>query len=173
MHVIVIAANGPVFCVGHDLKELTAAGCQLVAACDLAVAADDAQVATPGINIGLYSSTPTVALTRNIGRKSAMRMLLSGDMMCAEKAHAMGLVRDVAASSDLTETTMALARRIAAKSPATPKTGKETFYDQVEMPLRETCELAAEVMALNVPEPDALEGIGAHFERRAPQWNPL
>ena len=216
VHVIVIAANGPVFCAGHDLKELTvartqpdrgkafferamgkcvrlmmsivrcpkpviaevhgiatAAGCQLVATCDLAVAADDAQFATPGVNIGLFCSTPMVALTRNIGRKSAMRMLLSGDMVPAGEAQAMGLVSDVAASDDLTETTMALAGRIAAKSPATLKIGKEAFYAQVEMPLPDAYEFSAEAMVLNMLEPDAQEGIGAFFERRAPQWNPL
>lgn len=216
VHVIVIAANGPGFCAGHDLKELTAAreqpdggkafferamgkcvrmmmsivrcpkpviaevhgiataaGCQLVATCDLAVAAEDAQFATPGVNIGLFCSTPMVALTRNVGRKPAMRMLLTGDMVRAEEAQAMGLVSDVAESSDLTETTMALASRIAAKSPATLKIGKETFYAQVEMPLPEAYEFTAEVMVLNMLEPDAQEGIGAFFEKRAPQWNPL
>ncbi|MDE0208979.1 MAG: enoyl-CoA hydratase [Boseongicola sp.] len=216
VHVIVIAANGPVFCAGHDLKELTAArtqpdrgkafferamgkcvrlmmsivrcpkpviaevhgiataaGCQLVSTCDLAVAADDAQFATPGVNIGLFCSTPMVALTRNVGRKSAMRMLLTGDMVRAEEAQAMGLVSDVAASNDLTETTMALAGRIAAKSPATLKVGKETFYAQVEMPLPEAYGFAADVMVLNMLEPDALEGIAAFFDRRAPHWRPL
>ena len=216
VHVIVIAANGPGFCAGHDLKELTAAreqpdggkaffemamgkcarlmmsivrcpkpviaeihgiataaGCQLVATCDLAVAADDALFGTPGVNIGLFCSTPMVALTRNIGRKSAMRMLLTGDMLGAEEARALGLISDVAASSDLTETTMALAGRIAAKSPATLKIGKETFYAQVEKPLPEAYEFAAEVMVVNMMEPDAQEGIGAFLGKRAPKWNPL
>ncbi|MDE0347644.1 MAG: enoyl-CoA hydratase-related protein, partial [Boseongicola sp.] len=140
---------------------------------DLAVAADDAQFATPGVNIGLFCSTPMVALTRNVGRKSAMRMLLTGDMVRAEEAQAMGLVSDVAASNDLTETTMALAGRIAAKSPATLKVGKETFYAQVEMPLPEAYGFAADVMVLNMLEPDAQEGIAAFFERRAPHWRPL
>lgn len=216
VHVIVIAANGPGFCAGHDLKELTAAregadrgraffqetmgkcaaamlaivrcpkpviaevhgiataaGCQLVAACDLAVAANDARFATPGVNIGLFCSTPMVALSRNVGRKVAMRMLLTGDMVGAEEARDLGLLSDVTDPGTLTESAMALATRIAGKSPATLKIGKEAFYQQVEMNLPEAYDFAAEVMVMNMLEPDAKEGIGAFIEKRTPSWQSL
>lgn len=216
VHVIVVAANGPGFCAGHDLKELTgaraeadkgraffqatmakcaeamlsivrcpkpviaevhgvatAAGCQLVASCDLAVAAADANFATPGVNIGLFCSTPMVALSRNVGRKAAMRMLLTGDMVGAMDARAMGLVSDVAEPDMLTETAMALAARIAEKSPATLKIGKEAFYQQIEMDLPEAYDFAANVMVMNMLEPDAEEGIGAFIEKRVPHWQSL
>ncbi|MEL7049138.1 MAG: enoyl-CoA hydratase [Pseudomonadota bacterium] len=213
VHVVVIAANGPGFCAGHDLKELTAAregadrgqaffqetmgkcakamlsivrcpkpviaevhgiataaGCQLVASCDLAVAADDARFATPGVNIGLFCSTPMVALSRNVGRKTAMRMLLTGDMVGAEEARAFGLVSDITEPGDLTTTTMELAQRIAAKAPAVLRIGKEAFYQQVEMNLPDAYDFATEVMVLNMLEPDAEEGIGAFIEKRQPSW---
>ncbi len=216
VHVIIIAANGPGFCAGHDLKELTgaraeadkgraffqatmakcaeamlsivrcpkpviaevhgvatAAGCQLVASCDLAVAAEDAEFATPGVNIGLFCSTPMVALSRNVGRKTAMRMLLTGDMVGAEDARSIGLISDIAGAESLTETAMSLAARIAEKSPATLKIGKEAFYQQVEMDLPNAYDFATQVMVMNMLEPDAEEGIGAFIDKRAPSWKPL
>ena len=216
VHVIVIAAAGPGFCAGHDLKELTAAraapdngraffedtmdkcaglmmaivrcpkpviaevhgvataaGCQLVASCDLAVASDVAQFATPGVNIGLFCSTPMVALSRNVGRKTAMKMLLTGDLISADDAARIGLVNDVVAAADVRSATYDLARKIASKAPATLRIGKEAFYRQVEMPLPDAYRYAAEVMVLNMLEPDAKEGISAFIGKRNPVWNPL
>ncbi|MEK6216872.1 MAG: enoyl-CoA hydratase, partial [Boseongicola sp.] len=189
VHVIVIAANGPGFCAGHDLKELTAAranadkgraffeetmdkcarlmlaivrcpkpviaevhgvataaGCQLVATCDLAVASDVAQFATPGVNIGLFCSTPMVALSRNVGRKAAMKMLLTGDLINAAEAERIGLINDVVSASDLRPATDKLAHQIASKAPATLRIGKEAFYQQVELPLPDAYRHASEVM---------------------------
>lgn len=216
VHVIIIAANGPGFCAGHDLKELTAArsqpdagrgffedtmgkcaalmlavvrcpkpviaevqgiataaGCQLVASCDLAIASTEARFATPGVNIGLFCSTPMVALSRNLGRKDAMHMLLTGDLIPADKAAGIGLVNEVVPPGALSGHTMALATRIAGKSPAAVKIGKEAFYRQLEMPLPDAYRFAAEVMVLNMLDPDAAEGIGAFVEKRSPSWRLL
>ena len=148
----------------------SAAGCQLVASCDLAVGAENARFATPGVNIGLFCSTPMVALSRNVGRKAAMRMLLTGDMMSADDARAIGLLSDVAAPSELTNTAMAMAAQIATKSPATLKIGKEAFYQQIEMALPDAYDFASNVMVANMLEPDAEEGIGAFIEKREPVW---
>ncbi|MBO0709716.1 MAG: enoyl-CoA hydratase [Acetobacteraceae bacterium] len=208
VHVVVIAANGPAFCAGHDLREMranpgrgsyealftqcsrlmtklvrlpkpviarvhgvaTAAGCQLVASCDLAVAAVGARFATPGVDIGLFCSTPMVALSRAVGRKAAMEMLLTGDLIGAGQAQALGLVNRVVPEADLDAAVAALARQIAEKSPLTVAIGKEAFYAQAEMPLDEAYRYAAEVMTRNMLARDAEEGIDAFLTKRAPLW---
>ncbi len=210
---IVLAANGPAFCAGHDLKEMTAhradadggrvffektmtacsammqaivacpkpviaavngmataAGCQLVATCDLAVAAQTAMFATPGVNIGLFCSTPMVALSRNLTRKKAMEMLLLGDNMTADQAAAHGLVNRVVLADQVRDAAVEMARQIAAKSKATVAIGKEAFYRQIEMPLGHAYDYAATVMVENMMQADAEEGICAFIEKRAPQW---
>ncbi len=151
----------------------TAAGCQLVATCDLAVASEAARFATPGVDIGLFCSTPMVALSRNVGRKASMKMLLTGDLISANEAARIGLVNDVVPAAELRGATDALGRQIASKSPATLKIGKEAFYQQIEMALPDAYRHAAEVMVMNMLEPDAEEGIGAFIEKRAPSWRPL
>lgn len=210
---IVLAAEGPAFCAGHDLKELsarradadagraffkqtmdacaglmlaivrcpkpviaavhataTAAGCQLVATCDLAVAAEGAHFCTPGVNIGLFCSTPMVALSRNVPRKRAMEMLLLGDMIDAAEAANYGLVNRVVPAGEAMTQALALAGRIAAKSPVTVAIGKEAFYAQIEQPLAEAYAFAADVMVENMLRRDAVEGIGAFLEKRKPEW---
>ena len=210
---IVLAAKGPVFSAGHDLKELTAhrrdadgglafyeramsrcsdmmqtivacpkpviaavqgtataAGCQLVATCDLAVAAEEAQFCTPGVNIGLFCSTPMVALTRNVGRKQAMEMLLLGEMLPAAKAAEYGLVNRVVPQASLMQEALAIAGKIAGKSPATVAIGKATFYAQAEMPLKDAYAHATKVMVENMMARDAAEGIAAFLDKRKPQW---
>ena len=210
---VVLAANGPAFSAGHDLKEFTnhrsdedrgrayfkhimttcsvmmqqivtlpqpviaavqapatAAGCQLVASCDLAVASRAAKFATPGVNIGLFCSTPMVALSRNVLRKHAMEMLLSGDMITAEHAARIGLVNFVVEAGSEREEALKLAKTIATKSSLTVKIGKEAFYRQIEMPLAEAYKYAAEVMVENMLARDAEEGIDAFIEKRAPKW---
>lgn len=211
--VVVIAAAGPVFSSGHDLKELaarrtdgdkgaaayaalftqcsalmqsivrhpkpviaqvqgtaTAAGCQLVASCDLAIAADTARFATPGVNIGLFCSTPMVALSRNVPRKAAMEMLLTGEMLGADDAARIGLVNRAVPPEMLEAEVMAMATRIAAKPRATVRTGKEAFYNQLDMPLAQAYDYASRVMTENMLDADACEGIGAFLEKREPQW---
>jgi len=148
----------------------TAAGCQLVATCDLAVAADTARFATPGVDIGLFCSTPMVALTRAVGRKAAMEMLLSGEMIDAAKAQALGLVNRVVAGTELDAAVTALAELIAGKSPLTVAIGKEAFYRQTEMPLADAYAYAAEVMTRNMLARDAEEGIDAFLQKRPPVW---
>jgi len=210
---VVLAANGPVFCAGHDLKELTAhradadkglafyteamtrcaammqaivacpkpviaavtgtataAGCQLVATCDLAVAATDAKFCTPGVNIGLFCSTPMVALSRNVGRKRAMEMLLLGDLLSAADAAAYGLVNRVVAANQVLDEALTLAGKIAAKSPLTVAMGKAAFYAQAEMPLKEAYAYTAKVMVDNMMARDAEEGISAFLDKRKPEW---
>lgn len=210
---IVLAANGPAFCAGHDLKELTAhradadggrafyadtmqrcaalmqsivacpkpviasvhatataAGCQLVATCDLAVAAETAKFCTPGVNIGLFCSTPMVALSRNVPRKRAMEMLLLGDLLGAAEAADYGLVNRVVAPERVLDEALAMARQIAAKSSATVAIGKEAFYRQIEQPLAEAYGYAADVMVRNMMTEDAREGIGAFVAKRKPVW---
>jgi enoyl-CoA hydratase/carnithine racemase len=156
----------PVIAQVHGVA--TAAGCQLVASCDLAVAAADARFATPGVNIGLFCSTPMVALSRNVGRKAAMRMLLTGEPIDAETALRVGLVSDVVPPADLGQRTAALAAAIAAKSPPTLAIGKAAFYRQLELPLAAAYADAAAVMVANLAQPDAREGIAAFLEKRAP-----
>ena len=148
----------------------TAAGCQLVATCDLAVAAEDARFATPGVNIGLFCSTPMVALTRAIGRKPAMEMLLTGDLVDAATAQALGLVNRVVKPAELRAATMDLARQIAAKSALTVAIGKEAFYAQAELGLGDAYRYAAEVMTRNMLARDAAEGIDAFLAKRPPVW---
>lgn len=213
VRVVILAANGPAFCAGHDLKEMTsgragpdrgrayftkvmalcsgvmqaivtcpkpviaevsgiatAAGCQLVASCDLAIAAETAQFSTPGVHIGLFCSTPMVALSRTVANKHAMEMLLTGDMTPAARAAEIGLVNRVVPTEALREATMALARKIASKSSLTLAIGKRAFYAQREMPLAEAYAHASQVMVENMLAQDAEEGIGAFIEKRAPQW---
>jgi enoyl-CoA hydratase/carnithine racemase len=210
---VVLAAEGPAFCAGHDLKELTArrsdadggrayfkhimstcsgmmqqivrlpqpviacvqgvataAGCQLVASCDLAVASTEAKFATPGVDIGLFCSTPMVALSRNVPRKHAMEMLLTGEMVPADRAAQIGLVNRVVAPGEERAAALALARTVASKSSYTLKIGKEAFYRQVEMGLADAYDYASQVMTENMMARDAEEGICAFIEKRAPKW---
>ena len=149
----------------------TAAGCQLVATCDLAVAAPDARFATPGVNIGLFCSTPMVALTRAIGRKAAMEMLLTGKLIDAETAQAIGLVNRVVPREGLRDAVDDLAHEIASKSALTVKIGKEAFYRQAELDLAAAYRYAAEVMTTNMLARDAGEGIDAFLTKREPIWH--
>jgi enoyl-CoA hydratase/carnithine racemase len=210
---LVIAANGPAFSAGHDMKELTArrsdadrgrayfgmimnacsammqaivhlpkpvvasvqgvataAGCQLVASCDLAVASEAASFATPGVDIGLFCSTPMVALSRNVPRKQAMEMLLTGEPVPAATARDIGLVNRVVPAGQEREAAIALAQKVALKSAYTVKLGKEAFYRQAEMSLAAAYRYAAEVMTENMMARDAEEGIGAFIEKREPKW---
>lgn len=210
---VVLAARGPVFSAGHDLKEITArradadggrgfydrametcarvmqaivalpqpvvaavqgvataAGCQLVATCDLAVASDQARFATPGVDIGLFCSTPAVALARAVPRKAAMEMLLLGEMVPATEALRIGLVNRVVPAEQVMDTAMDLARSIAARSALTVRMGKRAFYRQVDLPLAEAYREAACVMADNLMAHDAAEGIGAFVGKRKPVW---
>lgn len=148
----------------------TAAGCQLVASCDLAVAGDKARFCTPGVNIGLFCSTPMVALSRNLSRKHAMEMLLLGDMVDALEAHRFGLVNRVVAEGAALETALAMAAQIASKSTHTVRIGKRAFYEQVEMPVREAYLHAGRAMAENLMARDAEEGVSALLAKRAPEW---
>ena len=148
----------------------TAAGCQLVASCDLAVAEEGARFATPGVNIGLFCSTPMVALSRAVGRKAAMEMLLTGDAVSAAKAREIGLITRVVPAAALDGEVAALAGAIAAKSPVVLSIGKEAFYRQVEMGLDDAYAYTSEVMCLNMAKRDAAEGIDAFIEKRAPVW---
>ena len=148
----------------------TAAGCQLVASCDLAVASSAASLATPGVDIGLFCSTPMVALSRNVARKHAMEMLLTGDAVSAAEAQRIGLVNRVVAPGTEREEALALARTIASKSALTVKIGKEAFYRQLELGLADAYAYASEVMVENMLARDAEEGIGAFIEKRTPTW---
>ena len=148
----------------------TAAGCQLVASCDLAGAADTARFATPGVNIGLFCSTPMVALSRNVSRKHAMEMLLTGEMISASRAEEIGLVNRVVDEQVLDDTVYRLARTIADKSSHTLRIGKEAFYRQLDMPLAEAYDYTAKVMADNLQADDAQEGICAFLDKRTPEW---
>jgi enoyl-CoA hydratase/carnithine racemase len=213
VRVVVLAAAGPVFSAGHDLKEMsahradpdrgrayfadilgrcsammqqitalpqpviaavegtaTAAGCQLVASCDLAVAGADAKFCTPGVHIGLFCSTPMVALSRNLAAKHALEMLLLGEMVPADEAARMGLVNRVVPASEALAEAQRLASVIASKSAATVKIGKRAFYEQREMGLSAAYDHASAVMVENMLARDAEEGIGAFMEKRAPVW---
>ncbi len=208
VRVVVIAANGPVFCAGHDLKEIranpgraayetlfkqcsvlmrtiielrqpviarvhglaTAAGCQLVATCDLAIAGASATFCTPGINIGLFCSTPMVALTRNVPRKHAMEMLLTGEIIDARRAAELGLINRAVADDALDAEVHALAAKIVAKSPLTLAIGKKAFYRQIELGVAEAYDYASETMTTNMLARDAEEGIDAFLEKRPPSW---
>ena len=213
IRVVVLGANGPGFCAGHDMKEMTArrsdpdrgrayfkqlmdscsammqtivhlpkpviaavqgpasaAGCQLVASCDLAIASSAAKFATPGVNIGLFCSTPMVALSRNVSQKHAMEMLLTGDLISAEEAQRIGLVNRVVPPGAERDEALKLARQIASKSALTVKIGKEAFYRQLEMSLADAYRYASDVMVENMLARDAEEGIGAFIDKRTPNW---
>ena len=148
----------------------TAAGCQLVASCDLAIAADTARFATPGVDIGLFCSTPMVALSRNVGRKAAMEMLLTGEMITADRAAAIGLINRVVPEAELDDAITALAATIAAKSRPVLSLGKAAFHRQAEMDLDAAYAYASDVMVRNMQARDAAEGIEAFLVRRAPKW---
>lgn len=212
--VIILSANGPGFCAGHDLKEITAArtqddkgrafytrtmnncaavmqaiiacpkpviasvqgiataaGCQLVASCDLALAVGEAKFATPGVHIGLFCSTPMVALSRNIPRKHALEMLLTGELISAEQAASWGLINRVVAAEQLQEETRKMAELVAGKPSSTVKIGKQAFYKQLEMPLHDAYQYAAAIMVENMLNKDAEEGIGAFIEKRAANFH--
>ncbi|MEM7226459.1 MAG: enoyl-CoA hydratase [Pseudomonadota bacterium] len=158
----------PVIAKVHGVA--TAAGCQLVATCDLAVAAESARFGTPGVNIGLFCSTPMVALSRAVPRKTALRMLMTGDLLSAQEAIGHGLVSHVVAEDELDQATEDLARKVADKSPLTLKIGKEAFYRQIELDLEAAYGYTAEVMTTNMLARDAEEGIDAFLEKRRPRW---
>jgi enoyl-CoA hydratase/carnithine racemase len=182
---VVIAAKGPALCaqlmrsvvrcpkpvIAAVQGTATAAGCQLVASCDLAVAAETAAFATPGVNIGLFCSTPMVALSRNVPRKRAMEMLLLGEMLPAHAAAEYGLVNRVVAPGKELDEALAMAALIATKPAATLAIGKEAFYRQVEMALADAYDYAAGVMVTNMMHAEAKEGIGAFLEKRPPDWS--
>ena len=148
----------------------TAAGCQLVASCDMAVAAEDARFGVNGVNIGLFCSTPMVALSRNLPRKQAFEMLTTGEFITAARARDLGLVNRVVAPADLDAETMALARKVAEKLGAAVRIGKRAFYAQAEMPLAAAYAHTGRVMVENMLLPDTNEGIRAFLEKRAPHW---
>ena len=148
----------------------SAAGCQLVASCDLAIASRAAKFATPGVHIGLFCSTPMVALSRDVARKHAMEMLLAGDLISAEEAARIGLVNRVVAAGRERDEAIKLARGIAEKSSLTVRLGKEGFYRQLEMPLAEAYEYVTGVMVENMLKRDAEEGIDAFIDKRTPKW---
>jgi len=148
----------------------TAAGCQLVATCDLAVAAEGARFATPGVKIGLFCSTPMVALSRAVGRKKALEMLLTGEYLDAEEARLFGLVNRVVPADRLADETLALARKVAEASPLTLGIGKQAFYNQIDLPQPQAYAYAKEVMSLNALAADAQEGMCAFLEKRDPRW---
>jgi enoyl-CoA hydratase/carnithine racemase len=158
----------PVIARVHGIA--TAAGCQLVSMCDLAVAADSATFALPGVNIGVFCSTPAVGVARNVGRKRAMEMLLTGDMIDAHTALAWGLVNRVVASSALDQEIRHFTDTIVARSPATIRLGKQAFYRQIERPLEDAYELTSETMACNLLLDDAAEGMDAFLARRPAVW---
>jgi len=147
-----------------------AAGCQLVASCDLAVSSEDATFATPGVNIGLFCSTPMVAVSRKVNRKKTMKMLLTGDLINAKYAKEIGLINDYYPKSNLDSEALKLARKIASKSNLTVKIGKKAFYKQSEMPLKKAYKFTSKVMAENMMAIDAKEGISAFLEKRKPKW---
>ncbi len=149
----------------------TAAGCQLVASCDLAISSSSSKFATPGVNLGLFCSTPMVALSRNVSKKNAMKMLLTGDMISANEAKNISLINDHVSENELTESVMQLAEKIAQKSSMILKIGKEAFYKQFEMNLSDAYEYTSRVMAENTLQDDAKEGINAFLEKRDPNWS--
>jgi len=147
-----------------------AAGCQLVASCDLAISSDDSMFATPGVNIGLFCSTPMVAVSRKVGRKKMMKMLLTGDPINAEYAKEIGLINDYYPKSELEIEALKLAKKISSKSNLTIKIGKKAFYKQLEMPLKKAYKYTSKVMTENMMSFDAKEGISAFIEKRSPSW---
>ena len=159
----------PVIAKVHGVA--TAAGCQLVASCDLAIAAEDARFATPGVKIGLFCSTPMVPVSRAIGRKRAMQMLLTGEMIDARTAADWGLINAAVPVDELDEAVETLAARIARSSPLTVRIGKRAFYDQIDRDEHGAYELTKHVMATNMTADDAQEGVGAFLEKREPRWS--
>ena len=211
--VIIISAEGNVFCSGHNLKEIneakkandkgesyyldlfktcsklmqliincpkpviaevngiaTAAGCQLVASCDLAIASDSSKFATPGVNIGLFCSTPMVALSRNVSKKNSMKMLLTGEMISADEAKRISLINDSVPDDQLTKSVMDLAKKISEKSQAVLKIGKEAFYKQSQLNIEDAYEYTSMVMTKNMMIDDASEGISSFLDKRNPKW---
>ena len=211
--VIIISAEGNVFCSGHNLKEIneankeedkgksyyldlfktcsklmqsiincpkpviaevngiaTAAGCQLVASCDLAIASYSSKFATPGVNIGLFCSTPMVAISRNISKKDSMKMLLTGDMISADEAKRISLINDFVPDDQLTKSVMDLAKKISEKSQAVLKIGKEAFYKQLDLNIEDAYEYTSMVMTKNMLIDDASEGISSFLDKRNPKW---
>ncbi|MEQ9640862.1 MAG: enoyl-CoA hydratase [Alphaproteobacteria bacterium] len=164
----IVAHPKPVIAQVHGVA--SAAGCQLVATCDLAIATDDTRFATPGVNIGLFCHTPLVAVGRNVSRKHAMEMALTGEAMDAETAHRFGLINRAVPADDLRQETLALAHQIASKSSYTLRIGKQALYRQLEMELSEAYDFASTVMLENLLAHDADEGIGAFVEKRQPEW---
>lgn len=148
----------------------TAAGCQLVASCDLAIASNESKFATPGVNLGLFCSTPMVALSRNVNKKNAMEMLLTGDFISAEKAKEIGLINNMVPKEELTFEVSKLAEKIASKSSMTVSIGKKAFYAQAEMDLSEAYKYTSKTMTDNLLKHDAKEGINAFIEKRSPDW---
>ena len=149
----------------------TAAGCQLVASCDLAVASEDAQFATPGVNIGFFCSTPMVALSRNVAKKHAMEMLLTGEMIDSKKAYDIGLINKITTADNLKLEVNDLAKKISEKSLMTIKLGKHAFYKQIELDLSEAYDFTSKVMEENIKKKDAVEGIEAFLSKRKPNWS--
>ena len=147
-----------------------AAGCQLAASCDLAYSTKDASFATPGVNIGLFCSTPMVAVSRKVNRKIMMKMLLTGEPIKAKYAKDIGLINDCFSKTKLNREVLKMAKKIASKSNLTIKIGKQAFYKQLEMPLREAYNFTSKMMTLNMMSHDAKEGISAFFEKRKPKW---
>ena len=168
MMLAIVRSPKPVIAAVNGIA--TAAGCQLVASCDLAVAGVDARFATPGISIGLFCSTPMVALSRNVSRKGAMEMLLLGEMVSAAEALSLGLVNRVVDGDRVVNEAVELGRKIATKPARTLKIGKEAFYRQLDMPLDEAYRYAADVMVENMLDAEAEEGIGAFLGKREPKW---
>jgi len=164
----IIEGRKPVIAKVHGAA--FAAGCQLVASCDLAVSSDDAIFATPGVNIGLFCSTPMVAVSRKVNRKKTMKMLLTGDSIDAKYAKEIGLINDHYPNFLLEEEVLKLAKKIASKSNFTIKIGKKGFYKQLEMPLRKAYKYTSRIMSENMMALDAKEGISAFLEKRKPNW---
>ena len=165
---IIINNKKPVIAKVHGAA--FAAGCQLVATCDLALSTSEAIFATPGINIGLFCSTPMVAVSRNVNRKQTMKMLLTGEPINAQYAKEIGLINDHFENSKLDEEVLKLAETIASKSSKVVKIGKEAFYKQLEMPVEEAYKYTSEIMSENMMTLDATEGISAFLEKRTPNW---
>ena len=162
--------NNPKPVIAEIAGTATAAGCQLVASCDLAYAGKSARFATPGVNIGLFCSTPMVALSRNVPNKNSMEMLLTGELISSEKAEKIGLINKVIDDSNLQSYTLKVALKISKKSSMTVKIGKKAFYKQVDMTLSEAYDYASKVMVDNMLKVDAEEGIDAFIEKRSPNW---
>ena len=166
---MIISCSKPVIAEINGIA--TAAGCQLVASCDLAIASDISKFATPGVNIGLFCSTPMVALSRNVSKKDSMKMLLTGDMIDAAEAKRISLINDHVSSDKLNDSVMSIANKIANKPLSTIKIGKDAFYRQTEMSLSDAYEFTSKVMTDNALSNDAKEGIISFLEKRDPIWN--